>query len=265
MSNLLRDGFRRRLILLLLLLIPTIGFAASVATRRKQEPMRQKFVVESADGKVIANAEEVTVAEGDHMKSDLAFRFLDGSLDEQITTFTQSGVFRLINDHHVQKGSSFPAPLDMTIDVPTGTVTWHVPKGGKDTVMTQHLKLPEDLANGLVPLLVENVPPGSAGLRVSWIAIAMMKPILITLAVQPDHSSNTAPALSHASRYFLHAELHGLTYYLASLFNKQPADLHVWVTDGVQPSFLRLQGPFYQNGPVWTVESLGPEMPTATL
>ena len=257
-----RDAFRRPLALTLALFLPSLTFAASVAARRKQEPMHQLYVVKSADGKVIANGEESSVAEGDRVRSDLAFHFLDGSLDEQITTFTQNGVFRLINDHHVQKGPSFPTPLDLAVDIPSGTVTWHVQKGGQDKVSSIHMALPDDMANGLVPLLAENVPPGSAGLQVSWVAVAI-KPILVTLTIQPDSSPNPAPALQHAQRYLLHVELHGLAWMVAPLLDKMPADLHFWVTDAAQPSFLRLQGPFYQGGPVWTVESLGPEIPTA--
>lgn len=222
--------------------------------------MHQILIVRSADGKVIANGEEISTADGNRIRSDLVFHFLDGSLDEQITLFTQDQVFRLINDRHVQKGPSFPTPLDLTVDVPTSTVTWHEQKSGADKVYSAHMALPQDVANGLIPLLAENVAPGSAGLQVSWIAVAI-RPILVTLTIQPDPTSS--PALPHAQHLLLHPELHGLAWAVAPLFNKQPADLHFSVSDDPQPSFLRLVGPFYQGGPVWSVESLGPEIPTA--
>jgi hypothetical protein len=262
MRNLLSDALFRHVAIGLVLAVPAAALAAPVLTRRKQESMRQLFAVKSVDGKTIGSGEEVSTAEGDHMRSVLTFRFLDGSLDEQVTTYTQGNVFRLIHDHHVQKGPSFPTPLDVSVDVPTGTVTWHSLKNGNDEVTSQHMKLPDDLANGLVPLLTENVPPGSAGLAVSWVAIAV-RPMIVTLTIQPDHGSDTAPPLQHASRYLLHVELHGLALLLAPMLNKQPADLHVWVTDASQPSFLRMHGPFYQGGPVWTVQSLGEEIATA--
>jgi hypothetical protein len=247
----------------LALLVPSVAIAAPVATRRKQEPMHQQFVVKSMDGKVVANGEETTADEGDRVRSDLTFRFLDGSLDEQVTTFTQGQVFRLINDHHVQKGPSFPNPLDITIDMPSNKVTWHDFRNGRDQVNSQHMNLPDDLANGLVPLLTENVPPGSAPLQVSWVAIAG-KPLLVTLSIEPDTGgSDAVDPVEHARRYLLHVGLHGLALLVAPLIKMQPADLHVWVTDAQQPSFLRLQGPFYQAGPIWTVESIGPEIPIA--
>jgi len=43
---------------------------------------------------------------------------------------------------------------------------------------------------------------------------------------------------------------------------RRTGDLHFWVTDAPQPSFLRLAAPFYQGGPMWVVESLGPEIPS---
>lgn len=249
------------LVLALSLIAPAVALAAPVAVHRRQEPMHQEFVLRSMDGKTLGNGEEISIDQGNQTRSDLAFRFLDGSIDEQITTFTQGDVFRLINDHHIQKGPSFPAPLDMTVDVPSGTVTWHEWKNGKDRVQSEHMTLPNDVANGLVPLLAENVPPGPSGLVVSWVAIAG-KPLLVTLTMQPDRAriEGVTPLL-HAHRYLLHVELHGLAFLVAPLINRQPADLRMWVTDDAQPSFLRMLGPFYQAGPVWVVDSLGPEMP----
>jgi hypothetical protein len=257
-------SIQRPLAACLALLLPSAAMAAPVAARRKQEPMQQQFVVRSIEGKIVAHGEEITTNEGDHVRSVLSFHFLDGSLDEQTTTFTQDAVFRLISDHHVQKGPSFPTPLDMTVDMPGGTVLWHETRNGKDEVNTQHMSLPDDLANGLVPLLTENVPPGAAPLQVSWLAIAG-RPLLVTLCIQPDSSAGSDAALpiARARQYLLHVGLHGLASLVAPLMKMQPADLHVWVTDADQPSFLRLQGPFYQAGPVWTVESLGPETPLA--
>ncbi|MFP5229183.1 MAG: hypothetical protein ACLGXA_16325 [Acidobacteriota bacterium] len=255
-------SYRCSLSLSLVLLVPMAVRAEGVPTRRKQEPMHQEYVVKSLDGKLLAKGEEVTTAEGDQVRSDLTFRFLDGSLDEQITTFTQGKVFHLIHDWHVQKGPSFPTPLDMTVDVPSRTVSWHQQKKGADTVSTVHMALPDDLGNGLVPLLVEKIPPGAAGVRVSWVAVAI-RPLVVTVAIHPDTTRvDGLSPLAHAHQYLLHVELHGLAFLVAPLIDKQPADLHFWVTDGAQPSFLRLAGPFYQGAPVWVVESVGPEIPS---
>lgn len=253
-------AFRQRLAIGLFVLLSATSCGASVPARRKQEPMRQFLVVKSLDGTVIADGEESSTFEGNRVRSDLVFHFRDGSLDEQVTVFTQDQVFHLINDRHVQRGPSFPTPLDFTVDVPSSTVTWHEQKLGKDRVYSTHMTLPDDISNGLVPLLAENVPPGSSGFQVSWIAVAI-RPILVSLSIQPDPSADPASAAPPGKRLLLHPELHGLTWTLASVFGKQPADLHFMVSNDPQPYFLRVVGPFYQGGPVWTVESTGPEIP----
>lgn len=86
---------------------------------------------------------------GDRVTSRLIFRFADGSTDEDTTVFSQSGVFRLISDHHIQRGRSFPKPIDILINASTGQIT----SRGKDERMKQeHLDLPSDVSNGLPPI-----------------------------------------------------------------------------------------------------------------
>ena len=79
-------------------------------------------------------------------------------------SITQRGVFRLISDHHIQRGPYFPTQLDMNIDVGKGTVvTRSKDKDGKEQVSTEHMKLPPDLYNGLVTPIVKNLSAGCAG------------------------------------------------------------------------------------------------------
>ena len=61
-------------------------------------------------------------ARGPRVTSRLVFRFKDGSLHDETAVFTQRQQFRLVNDHLVQKGPSFPQPIDMTIDAAKGQV-----------------------------------------------------------------------------------------------------------------------------------------------
>jgi len=41
------------------------------------------------------------------------FTFKDGSVDDETTVFSQRHTFRLISYHHIQKGPSFPHPMDL--------------------------------------------------------------------------------------------------------------------------------------------------------
>jgi hypothetical protein len=236
-------------------LLPAGTWATPVPVRRPQEPMHRDFVVKGPDGKILAHAEETAVVEKDLVRSRLTFRFIDGSLDDEEAVFTQAGVFHLISDHHVQKGPSFPTPMDIMIDVPSHTVTWHETHFGKDRVRSQTLATPDDLADGIMPILVENFPPGASVMRVSWVAVAI-KPMIVAVSVHPNGTSEQDPAGQpvRANEFILHPELHGIVSLLAPLLAKEPADIHIWVSDEKVPSFVKLAGPFYQGGPVWTVE-----------
>jgi hypothetical protein len=64
---------------------------------------------------------------GDRVTSRLIFRFRDGSIDDDVTVFTQRRVFRLVSDHHIQRGPSFPKPLDFLIEMPSGTLPFGQP------------------------------------------------------------------------------------------------------------------------------------------
>jgi hypothetical protein len=95
---------------------------------------------------------------GDRVTARLLFRFKDGSVDDDTTVFSQWGNFQLISDHHIQKGPSFPQPMDMSIDVPSGQITVRsTGKDGKEEVKSEHLDLPPDVVNGLILSIAKNI------------------------------------------------------------------------------------------------------------
>jgi hypothetical protein len=75
--------------------------------------------------------------------------FRDGSLDDETTVFSQRQFFKLISDHHVQRGPSFPKPIDVSIDATSGQIT---SQGEDGKINQEHLELPADVSNGL-PLI----------------------------------------------------------------------------------------------------------------
>ena len=50
---------------------------------------------------------------------------------------------------------------------------------------------------------------------------------------------------------------------IAKLIGKQPLDTSVWILGGDAPSFVRSEGQFYQDGPVWRIELASPDYPRA--
>jgi hypothetical protein len=123
------------------------------------------LAVRTLEGKLLASGELTEVLHGDQVVSHLVFRFKDGSVDDETAVFSQRGTFRLISDHHIQKGPSFPHPTNVFIDASTGQVTVRYQDKDREKVDTEHLDLPADLANGIILMLLRNsIALGNASL-----------------------------------------------------------------------------------------------------
>jgi hypothetical protein len=233
--------------------------AEAIAVRHIEGSIHGFLVLRNAEGKAIASGDLTQVVLGNRLESKLIFRFKDGSVDEETTVFSQRGNFRLLSNRRVQKGPSFPNPIDASINATTGQVTVRYADGGKAKVETERLELPADLANGLMLTLLKNLRTDAAETKVSYIA-ATPKPRLVKLAItsQGEETFWAAGARHRAIRYAVNVELGGLTGVMAPLLGKEPKDIHVWVLPGRDPAFIRMEGQFYQEGPVWTVELTSP-------
>jgi len=245
---------------LCLLAAATQVSADPVPVRRTQGTFHGFLVLKTLEGATLAAGELVQVAHGDRVTSRLTFHFRDGSLDDQITVFTQHGVFRLVSNHHIQRGPSFPKPLDVLIDAITGQITSR-DKDGKST--QTHLDLPADIANGLPLTLLLNLDPAAPPTRLSMIAPAE-KPRLIHLLVAGEgEDSLTIAGIRHkATNYRIKIELGGVTGLVAPMVGKQPSDIHLWVLGGEAPAFVREEGQFYEGGPIWRIELTAPVFTT---
>jgi hypothetical protein len=236
--------------------------ADSIPVNEKQGAMYGLLEVKSADGKIIAIADDVTSVRGNRIHSRLTFHFRDGSIDDEVTDFTEGSIFRLISDHHIQKGPAFREPLDLSINVPDKLVTWREVKNGREEVHTQHMEVPSDLANGMTSLIVENFPKNAPELKVSYLVVAS-KPRVVTLSTRPEGEEifYVGGVARHAKRYRTHVEIGGLTGLIAPLIGRQPADIQMWVTAGEVATFLKMEGPLYEKGPTWTTELSAPGWP----
>ena len=141
------------------------------------------------EGSVLAVGDLFQVVRGDRVTSRLLFRFKDGSVDDETAVFSQRGNFQLITDHHIQKGPSFPQPMDLSIDVRSGKITVRsTGKDGKEEVTTEHMDLPPDLVNGLILSIMKNIRPETPETKVSMV-VATPKPRLVKVAISPHGES----------------------------------------------------------------------------
>lgn len=234
--------------------------AEPVAVRHREGLVHGFLTLRTVAGTLLASGDLTQHARGDQVTTRLTFRFKDGSTHDETTVYSQSGTFRLVTDHLVQKGPAFTQPLEMSIDAASGRVTVrYKDEHGKEKVESEHLELPDDVANGMVLTLLKNMSPGGPLPGLSYVA-ATPKPRLVKLAISVAgaDSFSTAGMARKASHYVLKVELGGIAGLLAPILGKQPPDNHVWVLGGDTPAFVRSEGPLFNGGDPWRIELTSP-------
>src|SRR5437868_8462068 len=89
---------------------PNALLADTIPVRHTEGLMHGFLVLRTLEGKALADGQLTQEAQGDRVNAHLTFRFKDGSTYEDTTQFSQRGTFRLLSDHLIQKGPSFPRP-----------------------------------------------------------------------------------------------------------------------------------------------------------
>lgn len=242
------------------------GVAASaspVAVRYKEGMIHGFLVLSTLDGVAIAAGDLTQITRGDQVTTQIAFRFKDGSRQEETTVFSQRGNFRLISYRMVQKGPAFKNASDLSVKCATGQVTVrYTDDDGKEKVVNQHLALPPDLGNGLIPILLMNMREGTPQIAIPMV-VAAPKPRLVKIVVTPQ---GTEPfSLAGFSREAMHyvgkVELGGVAGVVAPIVGKQPPDVEIWILGGEAPVVLKSETLSYMGGPMWRTELAAPDWP----
>jgi hypothetical protein len=248
-----------------LLALPPSAPAQLTVVRYVQGTVHGFLQMRSEDGHILASGDSVQVAHGIQVTLRILFNFKDGSIDDETTVFSQRGSFRLISDHHLQKGPYFPHPMDVLIDARSGQVTVRsTGKDGKEEVKTDHLDLPAELGNGMIPLIIDHIRSGATETTVPMLALTP-KPRLIKLLIS---SLGEEPfAIVGSSRKAIHYEMKiqigGIEGVVAPLVGKAPPNIELWIIGGLAPTFVKEEGPIYQDGPIMTIELASPVWPDA--
>ena len=257
---------------LAILLISTCirsGVAASaspVAVHYREGFIHGFLVLSTLDGVAIAAGDLTQVARGNQVTTQVAFRFKDGSRQEETTVFSQRRDFRLISYHLVQKGPSFKNASDLSVACATGQVTVrYTDDDGKEKVANEHLALPPDLGNGLIPTLLMNIPDGTSQIEVPMV-VAGPKPRLVKVVV---NAHGTEPfSLGGFNREAVHyvakVDLGGVAGVVAPMVGKQPPDAQIWILGGEAPVVLKSETLSYLGGPIWRMELASPVWPQAS-
>lgn len=238
----------------------SIVFAETIPVRQMEGSLHGFLLLQTLDGKTIAEGDLIETARAAAVKVQMVFRFHDGSYYEETSEFSQRGHFRLLRDHVVQKGSSFKITMDRSIDASSGQVSIrYSDEKGNQKEESEHLELPADLANGMFLILLKNVNPGTSETSVSLLA-GEPKPRLIKVLITPQGRTPFTVGRSkrEAIDYDLKPKIEGTAGVVAPLLGKQPADTHVWVAAGEGPIVLKSEGPLEPEGPVWRIVNVSP-------
>jgi hypothetical protein len=231
----------------------------------KQGTLHGFLVLKSQDGTVIAAGDQINTVRNGVVKAELVFHFKDGSLDDEVAYFRQGRTITLLRDHHVQKGPSFPQPLDMAIDVPKGEVTWQSTKDGKISTQTKQMKLPADLMNGILALAVENYPAHADEVKGSFLAgDPAPRVVEVSFTRQGEDHVEVGGEKRSVARFNMHIKIGGLAGAVAPLIGKEPTDITFWATEDAAPVVIRTEGSLFLNGPVWNMEFESPVWPEST-
>ena len=245
------------------LLWPCVLVGQAVGVQHAEGLVHGFLILRALDGTSLANGDLIQTSRGDRVTTRLVFRFKNGSIHDETAVYSQRQRFRLISDHVVQKGPTFPRPLDMSIDGSSGQVTVrYTDEDGKQKVEAERFDVPPDLANGLILTMLKNVKTSAPPKTISYVA-ATPKPRLVKLAitVAGDEPFSTGGAARKATHYVLKVEIGGIAGVFAPLLGKQPPDSHVWILGGEAPAFVKSEQPLYLGGPLWRIELVSPVWP----
>ena len=240
--------------------------AESVAVLHPEGVVRGFLYLKSLDGVVIANGDSSQSVRAGRVTNHLVFHFKDGSLQEETAVFSQGGRFQLLSDHLVQRGPSFPDPIEIWTDAKSGRVKVRYREDGKEKKIEEQMELPADLANGMVLTLMKNIAPDAVPATVSML-VATPKPRLVKLLITKvgDEPFSVGRASYTATRFNVKVEIGGAAGVVAPLVGKQPKDTSVWILGGEAPGFVKSEGPFYQGGPLWRMELASPDYSRAAV
>ena len=236
---------------------------APVRVRYKEGLTHGFLVLSTLDEHRIAVGDLAEVVRGNRVTIHLVYHFYDGSLQDETTVFSQRGNFRLISYHLIQKGPSFKQSSDLSIDMSSGQVTVkYKDDKGEEKVENERMKLPQDLANGLVLTLLKNIGADPPPLEVSMV-VTTPKPRLVKLEIRRQGVANFSLAGSKrdAVDFVIKVNIGGVAGLLAPVLGKQPPDAHVWIIEGDAPTFVKSEVLSFLGGPTWRTELVSPVWP----
>lgn len=259
-ESLMISGAKYRLMVIAGMLLcgmlpPVAPLPAETIPVHHVEGVTHGFVVmRDATGRTIAFGDMIQETKHGLVTSRLTFHYNDGSLYDDTTIYSEHGVFRVLSDHLIEKGPSFKEPMEAWLDTKTGEFRARSFEKGKDKIVSQRLKVPSDVSNGILYVVAKNIDP-KATTTVSMV-VGTPKPRVVKMIFTSDGGEQflVGGMRREATHFVIRVDIGGVAGAVAPLVGKQPANMDLWIAADSVPTFLKMQGPLYDGGPIWTVE-----------
>lgn len=259
-----RSRLQKALLLLLCALFLSAGAVGEAIAVRHREGLLHGFLnLRTLDGELLADGDLTQVGHGDRITTHMVLHFKDGSTHDETTVYLQRKSFQLVSDHLIQKGPSFPHPKEVSFETSSGKVSIrYTEKDGKEDVRNENVKIPADISNGMVSVLLKNLGPSAQTATVSML-VATPKPRIVKLLIHREAPDKVSTSLIQrtATHFVVKVDIGGVAGLVAPVIGKQPADTGVWILEGEAPAFLKSEGPLFEGGPVWRIELTHPVWP----
>ena len=262
-SRSLAHTLRRLAALASLLALGTSAAADPVTVRVPEGTTHGFLILRSLQGQTLAHGELLAVPHGDRMESRLTWRFRDGSLQDETVTYLQKPVLKLLSYKQVQRGPAFPADVEVAFTrEPSRYEVKQREKDKKDAEeLSGTIELPLDVYNGMTATVLNNLARGETA--TGYVVAFTPKPRLVktTMLAVGEDPVIIGDSRRTTTRYLVDLEVGGIAGVFAKVAGKEPPDLKFWVLGGSPPAFVKFEGPFFAQGPVWRIELSSPRWP----
>jgi hypothetical protein len=237
--------------------------ADPVRTRVPDGATRAFLVLRSTEHRTLAHGELLSTVRGDRVVSRLGWRFHDGSVQDETTTYVQRPVLKLMSYKQIQRGPIFPEDIEVSFDREPGR--WETRRRVKDKkdpeIRSGPIELPADVYNGMTLAVLRNLPRGATA--TGHVLAFTPNPRLVKMSIRPVGEDPVIIGESRraATRYLVDLEVGGIAGIFAAVSGMEPPDLKYWLLDGDVPAFVKFEGALFLNGPVWRVELSVPTWP----
>jgi hypothetical protein len=191
------------------LLWPPPAAAEPVLVRFTEGITHGFLTLRTPDGRLIAAGDLMQVARRGAVESRIVFHFKDGSLWDETVVYTQERVFTLQSYRLLQKGLTFAADSEVSLERAAATyrVKTTARDGGKEAVLDGAFTLPPDTYNGMVVTVTKNLARGARETGHLLVFTPTARLIQLEIAPAGEHKVLVGHLVKSATRYVLTPKL----------------------------------------------------------